>query len=125
MIWREGFAYERFDLTEPVFEGGLEKIGSLIIGVRQGQSPDFEQCVTGKDWQRIIAQLLAPEELEELGHHLGRSVGPQTRFWPRMVLDFWEIVETAPTFESQCGKRFWVFARPSQTQGWREKESSR
>ena len=30
MIWKKGFAYERFDLTEPVFEGGLEKIVSVI-----------------------------------------------------------------------------------------------
>jgi hypothetical protein len=30
MIWREGFAYERFDLTEPVFEGGFERIGDVI-----------------------------------------------------------------------------------------------
>ena len=92
MIWREGFAYERFGLTQPVFERGLEKIGKVIIGVRQGQSANFEQSVTGKDWQQIIAKLLAPEELEELG----RSVGPRIHFWPRMVLAFWEIVETAP-----------------------------
>jgi hypothetical protein len=32
MIWKEDFAYELFDLTEPIFEGGLEKIGSLVIG---------------------------------------------------------------------------------------------
>ena len=38
MLWREAFAYERFDLTEPVFESGLETIGNAIIGVRQGQS---------------------------------------------------------------------------------------
>ena len=77
MIWREGFAYERFDLTEPVFEGGLETVGNAIIGVRLGQSADFEQSATGKDWQQIIAKLLAREELEELGRHLGRSVGPR------------------------------------------------
>jgi hypothetical protein len=76
MIWREKYAYERFDLTEPVFEGGLETIGNVILGVRQRQCADFEQSATGKDWQQIIAKLLAPEELEELGRHLGRSAVP-------------------------------------------------
>jgi hypothetical protein len=39
MIWREGFVYERFTLTKPIVEGGLERIGDLIIGLPQGQFP--------------------------------------------------------------------------------------
>jgi hypothetical protein len=109
MIWREGFVYERFTLTKPIVEGGLERIGDLIIGLPQGQFPQFELCDKGKDWQQILGQVLTREELEELGRRFGCKIGEGIRFWPPMVLDFWTTVETTPTFESKSGKRFWVF----------------
>jgi Leu/Phe-tRNA-protein transferase len=109
MIRREGFTYERFDLTELDFKGGFEDIGNLIIGIREGQFPQFEQKQSRQDWQQILGEVLTPEELEELGRRFGRKIGPQSHFWPRADLDFWEIIETVPTFESKSGKRFWVF----------------
>jgi hypothetical protein len=66
MIWREGFVYERFTLTEPIVEGGLERIGDLIIGLPQGQFPQFELCDKGKDWQQILGQVLTREEEKSL-----------------------------------------------------------
>jgi hypothetical protein len=44
MIWREGFVYERFTLTEPIFEGGLERIGDLQHLARNHDHSRSRRC---------------------------------------------------------------------------------
>jgi hypothetical protein len=56
MIWREGFVYERFDLTESGFAGRLQRIGSLIIGIRQGNSRSSREGIPTKDGKKSLAK---------------------------------------------------------------------
>jgi hypothetical protein len=80
----------------------------VIIGLPQGQSPEFEEEHTFNEWQRLLRQVLTPKELLELGQRLGRTLGTQTYFYHRPDLDYRITVETRTPYETESGKRLWI-----------------
>ena len=108
MIYHEGFAHERFGITERVPDGGMKKVGNLIIGVPHGQFPEFEQNHTYDEWQQVIRQILTADEQWHLSQMLGRTIDQTIDFTLWLTRDYQEIIQTPPTFQSESGKRFWV-----------------
>jgi hypothetical protein len=108
MIFRDGFACRCFDITAEGPSGAVEMAGSVIIGLPQGQFPEFEREHTVEDWQRILHQILSPYDLWELNQQLGRTMRARTYFFLRTILDYNTTVETQPPYKTRSGKRFWV-----------------
>src|SRR5690242_10926593 len=106
MIRSDGFAYERFGVTE-----GLKAIGSFVIGLPEGKFPDFEQHHTPLEWIGVFSKILTPDEQRRLGQELGRTLKPEVYFMAGLRSDYGAIMKTAPTFQSDDGKRFWVERR--------------
>ena len=63
MIFHDGFACRRFDITAEGRSGRVETVGNVIIGLSQGQFPELEREHTVEDWQRILRQILTPRDL--------------------------------------------------------------
>ena len=57
MIFHNGFACRRFDITAEGHSGRVEMAGNVIIGLPQGQFPEFEREHTLEDWQRVLRQM--------------------------------------------------------------------
>jgi hypothetical protein len=108
MFSYDGFAHRCFDINEHLDSGRVERLGNVIIGLPQGQSADFEQEHTFKEWQRLLRQVLTLKELFELSQQLGRTLGTQTYFYPRTGLDYKVTVETRTPYETESGKRLWI-----------------
>jgi Leu/Phe-tRNA-protein transferase len=108
MIFRDGFACRCFDITAEGPGGAVEMAGGVIIGLPQGQFPEFEREHTVQDWQRILRQILTPNDLWELNQQLGRTMRARTYFILRTTLDYKTTVETQPPYKTKSGKRFWV-----------------
>jgi hypothetical protein len=108
MIKSGGFTYRRFFIAEHIPVNRIKAIGDFVIGVPQGQFPEFERDHTHPEWQEILRRILTTGEQRELGRSLGRSIKPETNFtlWPST--DYAAIIETQPTLESTDGKKFWV-----------------
>jgi hypothetical protein len=108
MFSYDGFAHRCFDINEHLDSGRVERLGNVIIGLPQGQSADFEQEHTFKEWQRLLRQVLTLKELFELSQQLGRTLGTQTYFYSRTGLDYRITVETRTPYETESGKRLWI-----------------
>ena len=108
MIFHDGFACRRFDITAEGLSGRVEMAGNVIIGLPQGQFPEFEREHRVEDWQRILRQILTPYDLWELNQQLGRTMRARTYFFLRTILDYKTTVETQPPYKTKSGKRFWV-----------------
>ena len=82
MIFHDGFACRRFDITTEGGSGRVEMAGNVIIGLPPGQYPEFEQKHAVDDRQRILRQILMPKDLWELKQQLGRTMRRRTYFFP-------------------------------------------
>ena len=96
MIFHDGFACRRFDITAESLSGRVDMAGNVIIGLPEGHFPKFEEEHTVKDWQRILRQILTPNDLSELNQQLGRTMRGRTYFFLRTALDYKTTVETQP-----------------------------
>ena len=108
MIFYDGFACRRFDITAKGRSGRVEMAGNLIIGLPQVQYPEFERKHTVEDRQRILRQILTPKDLWELNQQLGHTMRGRTYFFLQTTLDYKTTVETQPPHKAESGKRFWV-----------------
>jgi hypothetical protein len=111
MIFHDGFACRRFDITAEGRSGRVEMAGNVIIGLPQWQFPEFEQEHTVEDWQRVLRQILTPQDLWELNQQLGRTMRGRTYFSLQTTLDYKTTVETQPPHKTKSGKRLWVEGR--------------
>ena len=82
MIFHDGFARRRFNITAEGRSGRVEMAGNVIIGRPPGQYPEFEQKHAVEDRQRILRQILMPKDLWELKQKLGRTMRRRTYFFP-------------------------------------------
>ena len=89
MIKSGAFAYERFRVTERDLSADrVEELGNFVLGVPQGQLPDFEQSHPDQEWKEILGRILTETERGELRERRGRAIKPETRFglWPLETL---------------------------------------
>ena len=96
MIFHDGFACRRFDITAEGDSGRVEMAGNVIIGLPQGQYPEFERKRAVEDRQRILRQILTPKDLWELNEQLGRTMRGRTHFFLQTTPDYKTTVETQP-----------------------------
>ena len=108
MIFHDGFACRRFDITTEGHSGRVEMAGNVIIGLLQGQFPEFEREHTVEDWQRILCRILTPNDLWKLNQQLARTMRGRTYFFLQTTPDYETTVETQPPHKTESGKRFWV-----------------
>ena len=111
MIKSGAFAYGRFRVTEGDLSANrIEDLGNFVIGVPQGQLPEFEQPHTPQEWQEILRRILTETEKQELQERLGRAIKPETEFtaWP--ITDE-TIILKEPMFQSPSGRRFWAYRK--------------
>jgi hypothetical protein len=85
--------------------------GSVILGLPDGQFPEFEREHTVEDWQRILRQVLTPKDLWQLNQQLGRIMRGRTYFFLQTTPDYKTTVETRPPHKTESGKQFWSRAR--------------
>lgn len=110
MITKRGFTYRRFEVLEVVSAGQSQSSGDFVLGVSEGQCPEFDQA-TPRDWQSwqtVLRKILTMDDQTRLGDELGRDITAETQFGLLPVSDYAELIETRPTFEGDAGKRFWV-----------------
>ena len=91
MIFHGAFARRRFEITAEGRSGRGEIAGNVIIGLPQGQYPEFEREHTLEDRQRILRQILTPKDLWELNQQLGRTMRCERR---------WKNPKNSPVWES-------------------------
>jgi Leu/Phe-tRNA-protein transferase len=111
MIFHDGCACRRFDITAESLSGGVEMAGNVIIGLPQGQFPEFEQEHTVEDWQQILRQILTPNDLWKLNQQLGHTMRARTYFFLRTTPDYKTILEAQPPYKTRSGQRLWVEGR--------------
>jgi hypothetical protein len=107
LIFHDGFACRRFDITAEGRSGRVEMADNVIIGLPQGQYPEFEREHTVENRQRILRQILTPKNLWELNQQLDRTMRANLFFF-QMTLDYKTTVETQPPHKTESGKRFRV-----------------
>ena len=56
MIFQDGFACRRLDITAESLNGAVEMAGNVIIGLPQGQFPEFEQEPQSKTGNKSFAR---------------------------------------------------------------------
>jgi len=56
MIFHDGFACRRFDITAEGRSGRVEMAGNVLLGSPQGQYPEFEREHTSKTGNEFFAR---------------------------------------------------------------------
>jgi hypothetical protein len=89
MIFHDGFACRRFDITTEGRSDRVEMAGNVIIGLPPRSSSGSIPSKTSNEF--------SPD-----------SMRWRTYFFLQMTLDYKPTVETQPPLKTESGKRFWV-----------------
>ena len=83
MIFHDGFACRRFDITAEGSRGTVEMAGNFIIWLPQGNFRSSSESIHWKTGSEFLRQIPTPRDLWEINQQLGRTMRGRTHFFSK------------------------------------------